>query len=208
MVEASKSREVFDLTSKEAELFIKQTDEEFERSFDKQPSSTSPLLKLALISLRNHWLINAPTVLVRFLSSNYPQVLESVFNIHMTQVHKIHKVTDYMLAAVGIFQIIDKWYLNQVHVKRPPIQNKWVRLIVRHHWKLLPVLAGLTYCWESYKPHRGMYPLAGFHSKMDLFILIIGALLLLSKLYLFKRVESIESQIDPKVVDKRELGAN
>jgi hypothetical protein len=165
----------------------------------QQQASHSRLLKLVVIYIRNHWAFVAPTVVIRFLCSNYPQVIESLFNVHMSTVLKLHRITNYVLTISAALSVAQKFYIKSEGLRRPPIPSPIARFFVRNHWIIFPIVLGTTYMWTTRRERAGVYSVAGIRAKTDLFLLLLAAILVGSKMHIFHKVESLDSQVKPKI---------
>ena len=163
---------------------------------------SSQLLKYVLISIRNHYMLGFPVLLLRFLCSNSPQMLSW---LSPRSVYWLHRSTDWALLAVAALLITEKIYLMMRGVKRPTIPDPSVNFFVRHHWAILTTIILSVFWGRSLTQAFGFKDLHLFNATMDCVLLAVGTMLAVSKGYiLINSIESIQSQFNPTVDGRKE----
>jgi hypothetical protein len=185
--------------------FIKQSTVDSKIQFNKiqEPVTTVPYLKHILISIRNHYMIGAPVVILRFLCSVQPEFITRWISQGFAE--SVHKFTDWALCAVALLLVAEKMYLVTKNVQRPPIPNSTVRFLVRNHWAVFSSVLFLIVSGRPIAESLGFKNTNAFNLIVD--TLLLGAVvgLAFSKTYILtNRIETVRSQFNPTVIGNKE----
>jgi hypothetical protein len=180
------------------------------RPSSSRPKSTTAdhWIRYVLISIRNHWLMAAPVLASRFLSS-YSSLAGTTNNrnsvssiVHQllapNTVQSYHKLTDYVLVAVSVWLIVEKFYLIKRGVQRPPVGNTLFTFLIRNHWLVLSIwILGSLYLRNKSVSLLGFNNVQQFNTYSDLILLLLGLLLVYIKLICLLKIETIQRQFMP-----------